>query len=581
MSRDEFDAVFPQEFWREVVDRVGREVPDTLLLAEAFWMMEGYFVRTLGMHRVYNSAFMNMLKAEENAKYRQTIKNVLEFNPEILKRFVNFMNNPDEKTAVEQFGSQGKYFGACLLMCTMPGLPMFGHGQIEGFREKYGMEYRRAYWDETVDQGLVEGHRLWIFPVLKKRWLFSGSEQFVLYDFHCHDGSVDENVFAYSNRVAAERAVVLYNNRHGRTAGWIRQAGVATAQRQQPVGLGEALGLSGGQDRFVSFRDQASGLEYLRSTAELHQQGLYVELDAYEFHLFWEFEELQDQQQGWEELCRALAGRGVVSLSDELIQLRHRPLLESCRAVCDQVAAIAPGRFAAAEHGLQHALQQYLAFSSVPQEQDHPLLQLLLDQLRAAYRPAVVRQTLQLVRRAGVSPALLPSGRYERRAFLAILLLEHLAAPLGNEPLSAYGLQRPVAAFVAGATDHERGWGQYQAARCGAVAAAWRVWNDQIWQDSAERLVMTLEQVEVARFLLVHETDGISWFNKERFEELVRWLALRACFEQARGGSSIAVPVADLILLAAGAGYRVRRLIRLAGDLNDCVDRDHMSCVDC
>ena len=36
-----------------------REVPGTLLLAEAFWLMEGYFVRTLGMHRVYNSAFMN------------------------------------------------------------------------------------------------------------------------------------------------------------------------------------------------------------------------------------------------------------------------------------------------------------------------------------------------------------------------------------------------------------------------------------------------------------------------------------------------------------------------------------------
>ena len=33
-------------------------------------MMEGYFVRTLGMHRVYNSAFMNMLRDEENAKYR-------------------------------------------------------------------------------------------------------------------------------------------------------------------------------------------------------------------------------------------------------------------------------------------------------------------------------------------------------------------------------------------------------------------------------------------------------------------------------------------------------------------------------
>jgi len=63
-------------------------------LAEAFWLMEGYFVRTLGMHRVYNSAFMNMLHTEDNANYRMTIKNVLEFSPEVLKRFVNFMNNP-------------------------------------------------------------------------------------------------------------------------------------------------------------------------------------------------------------------------------------------------------------------------------------------------------------------------------------------------------------------------------------------------------------------------------------------------------------------------------------------------------
>ena len=117
--------------------------PDTLLLAEAFWLMEGYFVRTLGMHRVYNSAFMNMLKNEENAKYRLSMKNTLEFDPEILKRFVNFMNNPDEETAVAQFGNGDKYFGVCTMMATMPGLPMFGHGQVEGFAEKYGMEYRR------------------------------------------------------------------------------------------------------------------------------------------------------------------------------------------------------------------------------------------------------------------------------------------------------------------------------------------------------------------------------------------------------------------------------------------------------
>lgn len=77
--------------------------------------MEGYFVRTLGMHRVYNSAFMHMMMKEENSKYRELITNTLEFEPEILKRYVNFMSNPDEETAINQFGTDDKYFGVLLL----------------------------------------------------------------------------------------------------------------------------------------------------------------------------------------------------------------------------------------------------------------------------------------------------------------------------------------------------------------------------------------------------------------------------------------------------------------------------------
>ena len=159
MPKAEFDRRMPAEFWREVVDRVAAEVPDTLLLAEAFWLLEGYFVRTLGMHRVYNSAFMHMLRDEDNAGYRRVIKETLEFDPEILKRYVNFMNNPDEKTAVEQFGKGDKYFGVATLLATLPGLPMLGHGQIEGFAEKYGMEFRRATLDERPDDWLGRAPR--------------------------------------------------------------------------------------------------------------------------------------------------------------------------------------------------------------------------------------------------------------------------------------------------------------------------------------------------------------------------------------------------------------------------------------
>ena len=130
MTKKEFHQQMPVEFWREVVDRINNEMPQTLLLAEAFWLMEGYFVRTLGMHRAYNSAFMHMMMKEENSKYRELIYNNLEFEPEILTRYVNFMRNPDEETAIDQFGNGDKYFGVLTLMITLPRLPMFAHGQI-------------------------------------------------------------------------------------------------------------------------------------------------------------------------------------------------------------------------------------------------------------------------------------------------------------------------------------------------------------------------------------------------------------------------------------------------------------------
>src|SRR5579859_6123525 len=257
LTKPEFDAAFPNEFWREVVDRCAAEAPGTLLLAEAFWLLEGYFVRTLGMHRVYNSAFMNMLRDEENANYRNVIKNTIEFDPEILKRYVNFMNNPDERTAVDQFGKGDKYFGVCTMMATLPGLPMFGHGQVEGFTERYGMEYRRAYHEEHPDPWLVGRHERQIAPLLHRRALFADVRNFLMYDFFSDFGSVNENVFAYSNSLGHERALVIYNNKFANAQGWIR---VSTAFAEKfPDGgrvlrqrsLAEAFGLSGEEAQFV------------------------------------------------------------------------------------------------------------------------------------------------------------------------------------------------------------------------------------------------------------------------------------------------------------------------------------------
>lgn len=340
MTAEEFDRLMPKEFWREVVDRVAKEVPETLLLAEAFWLLEGYFVRTLGMHRVYNSAFMNMLKMELNSEYRQLVKNVLEFDPQILKRFVNFMSNPDEATAVAQFGKGDKYFGVCTMMVTMPGLPLLGHGQVEGLTEKYGMEYRKAYWDEPVDGFLVKRHEAEIFPLMKRRALFSDVANFELYDFYLENGRVNEDVFAYSNRYGNDRALVFYHNRYRATAGWIRLSAARVeksgggGKKLKRTDLASGLGIRGEPGDYCVFKDLRSGLEFIRSSRGLKKKGFRISLNAYQTCVFTDFREVRDDSRGLlRQLERLLQGRGVRNINEAVRKIRFASLHRSFRGV--------------------------------------------------------------------------------------------------------------------------------------------------------------------------------------------------------------------------------------------------------
>ncbi|QWV94116.1 alpha-amylase [Geomonas oryzisoli] len=578
MDRASFDEVFPVEFWREVVDRVAVEAPDTLLLAEAFWLMEGYFVRTLGMHRVYNSAFMNMLKMEENAKYRQTVKNVLEFEPEILKRFVNFMNNPDERTAVEQFGKEGKYFGATVLLVTMPGLPMFGHGQIEGFHEKYGMEYRRAYWDEPVDQHLVARHESDIFPLMRRRHIFSGSEQFTLYDFYAGH-SVNENVFAYSNRNDGDRGLILFHNAYASTAGWIRTScavlrknasgGTSLAQTT----LGESLGFKGDGRHYYSFRDYASGLSFLRNGRDLCDQGLYVEMGAYEYHAFLDFRELYDDDYGtWGALCYRLNGAGVENLDDEVKKVRYAAVHESLRLFLAKAAAVlqepgvAPQARIAPLEPLLASFYRTLAQEAPEQEQRALLGSFGTEVLRAL-------QSAQ-------EGELLPAERLLLCAFLALHRTGSLKEAESAQLFEELGLVHPVVQVFQGLppADPEqvidlppRSFGKLLGlllqhedffSTCRAIGVT-------------RCSTALFSEPAVARFLFLHESGGAQWFNKERFELLVDWLAQVEPYAEgadagkakAGGEKAGALPGKALATLlkesAAAAGYRLDQLMNV------------------
>jgi hypothetical protein len=263
-----------------------------------------------------------MLKDEENAKYRSVIKNTLEFNPNILKRFVNYMTNPDEQTAINQFGQGDKYFGICTLMVTLPGLPMFGHGQYEGYSEKYGMEYARSYWNEQENKELIERHNLEIRVIMKHRNVFSGIEQFTFYDFYTSSGIVNENIFAFSNTNGKQSAVIIFNNKYEESRGWVRTSVTfkdITTDALIQKSLGEAIKLTNEENYYCIFSDKISGIDYIRKSRDIWEQGLYIELNAYKYHVFMDFIEISSKSDALVSLLSKGHAKGLRKEVEELI----------------------------------------------------------------------------------------------------------------------------------------------------------------------------------------------------------------------------------------------------------------------
>jgi glycosidase len=600
MTKAQFDAAMPEEFWRQVVDRVAQEAPDTLLLAEAFWLMEGYFVRTLGMHRVYNSAFMNMLKNEENAKYRASIKNVLEFDPEILKRFVNFMNNPDEETAVAQFGKDDKYFGVCTLMVTMPGLPMFGHGQIEGFAEKYGMEYRRAYWDEQPDPYLIQRHEREIFPLMKRRYLFADVQNFLLYDFFTPEGTVNENVFAYSNRAGEERALVVYNNKYEGAQGWIRTSVAFAVKTGQGDGrmlvqktLGEGLGLHADPNYFCIFRDHVTGLEYIRNSRQLCDQGLYVELGAFKYHVFLDFREVQDDAwQHYAQLTAYLDGRGVPSIEEALQDLLVQPIQQPFRELVNAAMfrRLIAARLTEAgrlldqalldevEGKLVHLLREAKRFSGASGD-EVALAQALRRELEAILQlPALGREGITSKRSYQTAARYLRAGLVADPCVWGTLIgwwsvhaLGKLADPRDFAPQSRSWIDEWRLGKVMAAVLQALGVAEPEARR--AVLLIKVLTSHQRWERRVDVLLRALiEDNDVRQFLQVNRYQGVLWFNKEAFDQLRWWLLLVAVTQimaepdqpPDKVGRQIAEAFQAIVQLrrvGRKSGYQVERLL--------------------
>jgi hypothetical protein len=249
------------------------------------------------MHRVYNSAFMTMLRDGKNAEYRTILRDTTAYDPELLRRYVNFLTTPDEEPVAVGFGIGDRALLAATLAATLPGVPMLGHGQWEGQRERYGMEYRAPRTSDPISIDHVERYDREIAPLLRARHLFAGVADFRWFDAKSGSKAARESTYAFSNAAGSARSLVIALNSDTGAEVTIQHASPAVAPSSSLAGtpasplppstIAERLGVAASAGDVVELRDAITNRSLLVSTASLVRSGLTVRLPAFGRVAFW------------------------------------------------------------------------------------------------------------------------------------------------------------------------------------------------------------------------------------------------------------------------------------------------------
>jgi hypothetical protein len=395
---------------------------------------------------------------------------------------------------------------------------------------------------------------------MKRRHLFADVKNFLLYDFFTPEGYVNEDVFAYSNRAGEERALVIYHNRYTSSRGWIRTSvaysvGEGDERRLILRELGEGLQLYDDPNYFCIFKDEVTGLEYIRNSKELCEKGLYVELGAYQYHVFLDFREIQDSQwHHYGQLNQLLNGRGVPNLGEVFKEILLPPVHHAFKELvnANMFRRLMEARISKSGEPLDNSLideveQKTIHFFdqakglSNGREDGTVVAREIKHKLEAILYLPVITSRFQVLQPKGVKAA---------AEYLHKKLTD---APSVWGPIFSWLFVHPAGKVVSPKDFPEQShkwigeWrldqiiaetltdlGVEEGAARRSVTLIKPLTRHQRWFKGETVYQITenlLKDPEVQQFLMVNRYDDILWFNKEAFEEMLWWLMLTAALE--------------------------------------------------
>ncbi|MFF5138660.1 alpha-amylase [Streptomyces sp. NPDC013157] len=245
-----------EDFWPYVVRRVRERHPGLLFVAEAYWDLE-WALQQQGFDHCYDKRLYDRLVHEDAGSVRAHVQAGLGYQ----RGLVRFLENHDEPRAAAALPGDRER-AAAVAVATLPGATLWHEGQFEGRRIRLPVFLSRRP-EEPADASLRDFHERLVAAVAPVR---EGDWQ-LLACTGWPDNDTHRSLLAWSWTTAPDHCLVVVN-----------YSG-EPAQGRVPLPWD---GLRGRSCRLTGLLD---GSTYDRQGDELADPGLFVALDAWQWHL--------------------------------------------------------------------------------------------------------------------------------------------------------------------------------------------------------------------------------------------------------------------------------------------------------
>jgi hypothetical protein len=356
--------------------------------------------------------------------------------------------------------------------------------------------------------------------------------------------------------------LVIYHNRYESAHGWVRSSVAYSIKDDEgdtrkliQRTLGEGLSLHSNEDFFCIFRDHGTGLEYIRSSKELSEKGLYVELEAYKYHVFIDFREVQDRPwHPYAQITHDLNGRGVPSIEDAIREMLLQPLQNAFKGLVNGgvLRRLMEARITQPQAQLNQAFMEEIEKKMIDflreskkisdgREEEIAIAREIRYKLEAILYLPIITSHFPRLQPKGVKAAAsylnkklndLPYTWGTLFSWLFVHALGKVASQTdfpeqGRSWIDEWRLDQTIAGAL-----KELGLGEATALR--AVILVKVLTSHQQWFDQKGAypvIEKLLKDSQAQQFLMVNRYKETLWFNKESFEEMLWWLMLIAAVE--------------------------------------------------